>query len=287
MKKRFLCLCIVWLCLWATVLATTPTAVIYKSQDSDKIVSLLKEAHGLKNKPASWMLWFGKKFAGVPYVAGTLDAMAEEKLVVDTRKLDCTTYVEMVTALTMCAEKGETSFTSFCEHLKHVRYIGGKVAYVNRQHYFTVWMDDNEQEGIVQNIAPNPPFTAWQTVSVNWMSVHQSSYKMMMAHPHWLAGIKKLEKSVSGKKYRYIPKGKIANTPLFRQSIHDGDIISIITNKKGLDTTHVGIASWHKDGLHLLNASSIHKKVIDEPMTLYQYMQKHPVQIGIRVCRVL
>jgi hypothetical protein len=38
--------------------------------------------------------------------------------------------------------------------------------------------------------------------------------------------------------------------------------------------------------LHLLNASSIHKKVIDEPMTLYTYMHKHPVQIGIRVCRV-
>ena len=72
----------------------------------------------------------------------------------------------------------------------------------------------------------------------------------------------------------------------FRNAIHDGDIIAIITNKKGLDTTHIGIASWHKDGLHLLNASSIHKKVIDEPMTLYTYMHKHPVQIGIRVCRV-
>ena len=42
-----------------------------------------------------------------------------------------------------------------------------------------------------------------------------------------------------------------------------------------------------KDGkLHLLNASSIHKKVVLEPMTLYQYMQKHPVQTGIRVIRL-
>ena len=92
---------------------------------------------------------------------------------------------------------------------------------------------------------------------------------------------------MNGKRYRYVPKGKIANTAVFRNAIHDGDIIAIITNKKGLDTTHIGIASWHKDGLHLLNASSIHKKVIDEPMTLYTYMHKHPVQIGIRVCRVL
>lgn len=157
---------------------------------------------------------------------------------------------------------------------------------MKRQHYFTIWMDANEREGIVKDIAPNPPFSAVQTVNINWMSTHVSSYKMFKAHPEWKSGIRKLEQSVNGKRYRYVPKGKIANTAVFRNAIHDGDIIAIITNKKGLDTTHIGIASWHKDGLHLLNASSIHKKVIDEPMTLYTYMHKHPVQIGIRVCRV-
>ena len=280
--KKLLLICAVWLLAMSPLYAGT----LYEKQDSIKIVSLLKEASQLKQKPASWMLWFGKKFADVPYVGGTLDKTAAEHLIVNTRQLDCTTYVEMVTALTMCAHNHETSFTAYCNHLKHVRYIGGEVSYVKRQHYFTVWMDDNEKEGIVKNISPNPPFTAVQKVNVNWMSTHISSYKMLTAHLEWRTGIRKLEQSVSGKSYRYIPKGKISNTQLFRNTIKDGDIIAIITNKKGLDTTHIGIASWHKDGLHLLNASSIHKKVIDEPMTLYQYMQKHPVQIGIRVCRV-
>lgn len=280
--KKLLLICAVWLLAMSPLYAGT----LYEKQDSIKIVCLLKEASQLKQKPASWMLWFGKKFAGVPYVGGTLDKTAAEHLIVNTRQLDCTTYVEMITALTMCAQNHETSFTAYCNHLKHVRYIGGEVSYVKRQHYFTVWMDDNEKEGIVKNISPNPPFTAVQKVNVNWMSTHVSSYKMLTAHPEWRTGIRQLEQSVSGKSYRYIPKGKIANTQLFRNTIKDGDIIAIITNKKGLDTTHIGIASWHKDGLHLLNASSIHKKVIDEPMTLYQYMQKHPVQIGIRVCRV-
>lgn len=280
--KKLLLICAVWLLAMSPLYAGT----LYEKQDSIKIVCLLKEASQLKQKPASWMLWFGKKFAGVPYVGGTLDKKAAEHLIVNTRQLDCTTYVEMITALTMCAQNHETSFTAYCNHLKHVRYIGGEVSYVKRQHYFTVWMDDNEKEGIVKNISPNPPFTAVQKVNVNWMSTHVSSYKMLTAHPEWRTGIRQLEQSVSGKSYRYIPKGKIANTQLFRNTIKDGDIIAIITNKKGLDTTHIGIASWHNDGLHLLNASSIHKKVIDEPMTLYQYMQKHPVQIGIRVCRV-
>ena len=99
--------------------------------------------------------------------------------------------------------------------------------------------------------------------------------------------VKALEEQISGKSYRYIPKEQIVDSRLFRNTIHNGDILVMITNKKGLDTTHIGIASWHQDGLHMLNASSIHKKVIDEPMLLRTYMMKHPSQIGIRVCRVV
>lgn len=262
-------------------------ATAYTRADSLKIVSLLQEAQKLKQQPKSWMLWFGKKFLGVPYVAGTLDKTKEERLVVNTRQLDCTTYVEMVTALTLCAQQGETSFEKYCERLRHVRYIGGKVEYTQRQHYFTVWINDNVCEGIVSDVNPNPPFTAVQKVMVDWMSTHASDYKMLSSHPEWMPGIRAMEQSISGKCYRYIPKNQIANNTLFRKTIHDGDIIVIVTRKKGLDTTHIGLASWHADGLHLLNASSIHRKVIDEPMTLRAYMSKHPVQIGIRVVRVL
>lgn len=258
----------------------------YKKQDSVKIVTLLKEASRLKTKPKIWMLYFGKKFLGVPYVAGTLDAAKDERLVINTTQLDCTTYVEMVVALTRCAESKKYTFADYCEQLKHVRYIGGDVAYEKRQHYFTAWINDNVEEGIVTDIQVNPPFTSVQHINVNWMTMHQSSYKMLNGNAVRLKGIKALENSINGKSYRYIPKTKIANNRLFLKTILDGDIIVIITNKKGLDTTHIGIASWHSDGLHLLNASSIHKKVIDEPMTLRTYMSKHPSQIGIRVCRV-
>ena len=149
--------------------------VVYQRQDSLRIVGLLQQARAMKKKPASWMLWFGKQMAGVPYVGGTLDRTKEEVLIVNTSELDCTTYVEMVTALTLCAKKNETSFSAFCKHLRNVRYVGGEVSYVKRQHYFTIWMDANEREGIVKNIAPNPPFSAVQTVNINWMSTHVSS----------------------------------------------------------------------------------------------------------------
>lgn len=260
----------------------------YSQSDISRINSLLREASQLKEKPKSWMLWFGKKFIGVPYVGGTLDRAEEEKLVVNTSELDCTTFVEIVTALTRCMSgNGKKDFSDFCRQLQHVRYINGEIAYEKRQHYFTVWISDNAEEGIVTDIQNNPPFTKVQHVSVNWMTTHQQSYKMLKNNTKRLKGIKVLEEQISGKSYRYIPKEQIVDSRLFRNTIHNGDILVMITNKKGLDTTHIGIASWHQDGLHMLNASSIHKKVIDEPMLLRTYMMKHPSQIGIRVCRVV
>lgn len=260
----------------------------YSQSDISRINSLLREASQLKEKPKSWMLWFGKKFIGVPYVGGTLDRAEEEKLVINTSELDCTTFVEIVTALTRCMSgNGKRDFSDFCRQLQHVRYINGEIAYEKRQHYFTVWISDNAEEGIVTDIQNNPPFTKVQHVSVNWMTTHQQSYKMLKNNAKRLQGIKALEEQICGKSYRYIPKEQIVDSRLFRNTIHNGDILVMITNKKGLDTTHIGIASWHQDGLHMLNASSIHKKVIDEPMLLRTYMMKHPSQIGIRVCRVV
>jgi hypothetical protein len=48
----------------------------------------------------------------------------------------------------------------------------------------------------------------------------------------------------------------------------------------------VGVAVWHNDGLHMLHASSMKKKVIEDPLTLSAYLSKHPSFTGIRVIRV-
>ncbi len=272
--------------LFLLTLLSCPAHAQWRSSDSLRIVRLLEEAGSLKQKPENWMLWFGKKFAGIPYVAGTLDRNDEERLVVNTRQMDCSTFVETVTALTLCAHNGETAFADFCRRLTDVRYADGQVAYTSRNHYFTRWAEANGCKGFVKDICPSPPFTARQTVDVYWMSTHVAHYRMLTAHPEWLQPVKDMERSISGRQYRYIPKDAIKDNALFRATIHDGDIIAIITNKKGLDTTHLGIALWHSDGLHLLNASSIHKKVVDEPMLLARYMRRHPSQAGIRVCRV-
>ena len=172
--------------------------------------------------------------------------------------------------------------------LQKLRYEGGaEPHYTKRLHYYSSWIEDKKSMDICKEIqSPNPPFTKVQRLSLNWMTTHVNDYRMLKNNPSWVPQIRKMEQKMEGRQYRYIPKEQIKNTRLLRNTIKDGDIIAIITNKKGLDTQHLGFALWHKDGLHLLNASSIHKKVIDEPMTLRTYLYKHPSMPGVRIIRL-
>lgn len=259
----------------------------YAKDDSLKVVRLLVEA-SKADKATNWVLFFSKRLDGIPYVAKTLEKNDKERLVVNLSQFDCTTFVETVMALSLCAKNKQTRFDDYCRYLRMLRYRGGMVSYPTRLHYFTSWIADNTTLGFVSEVQqPDTIFTQTQTLAIDYMSQHVGKYPMLVKNPSWVKEISDIEKTLNGKKYLFIPKGKITNTKAFRQVIHDGDIIAIVTNKKGLDTSHIGFAVWRKDGLHLINASQIHKKVVNEPMTLYEYMQKHPTQIGIRIVKTL
>ena len=258
--------------------------VTYQRADSLKICRLLRDA----NKQTT-TLWFARQFLNIPYVAHTLEVNSAEQLVVNTRQLDCTTLVETVTALTLCAHQGKRSWNDYLSTLRTLRYRKGKLdGYPSRLHYFSDWITDKTAMSIVKEIqSPNPPFSAVQHINVNYMSTHPDAYQALKAHPEWVSVIRQQEETLSGTTSRYIPKSALKrNTKALRQAVHDGDIIAITCNKKGLDIAHLGFAVWKKDGLHLLNASQIHKKVVQEPMTLYQYLQKHPSHTGIRIIRI-
>lgn len=266
---------------------TTTQRPVYVPTDSITVCRLLSEVRQ-QPRTTNFPLFFARQFIGRPYVAHTLEKDGDERLVVNTRQLDCTTLVETVTALTLCAYAGEQTFAAFRKRLQRMRYHDGVIdRYPSRIHYFTDWIVSNAKAGIVSEIQkPNPPFSTLQTVSVNYMSQHPQSYQALKAHPEYVPEIRRMEQRITGMKFRYIPKAKVRNTKVMREAIHDGDIIAITCKKAGLDIAHLGFAVWKKDGLHLLNASQLHKKVVEEPMTLYEYLQKHPSHTGIRIIRI-
>ena len=259
----------------------------YTRQDSLKAVQLMKNAAS-QPSGTNLIIYIAEQLKGIPYVAHTLEPNNNERLIINLRQLDCTTFVEQVTALYLCVKERKTTFADYCKMLQKLRYEGGaEPHYTKRLHYYSSWIEDKKSMDICKEIqSPNPPFTKVQRLSLNWMTTHVNDYRMLKNNPSWVPQIRKMEQKMEGRQYRYIPKEQIKNTRLLRNTIKDGDIIAIITNKKGLDTQHLGFALWHKDGLHLLNASSIHKKVIDEPMTLRTYLYKHPSMPGVRIIRL-
>ena len=259
--------------------------VEYAAEDSIRIEQILKQAQ--KEKPGNAMLYFGKQFLSVPYVGHTLEVGDKEHLIITTRELDCTTFVENVLALYLCHQSKSTSFRSFCNNLRNIRYRGGKLTdYTSRLHYFTWWGEDNEQMGLVKAVDTGKfPFTATQRLNINYMSVHPTLYKHLKANPQFVKVIAAQEKASNGKTYRYIPKSLLNRSESELSCIHTGDIVSLITKKAGLDTSHVGIAVWQNGKLHLMHASSLNMKVILDPSTFYDYGQRQTSMLGIRVYR--
>lgn len=268
--------------------AYTQDEVKYLQKDSIVATELLKSCMTECKTKDNCLMYFARKLKSVPYVARTLEGGECERLVVNLRQLDCTTYVENVIALYLCIKNGKTTFRNFCNYLRNIRYENGIVTYPTRLHYFSYWIEQNTLTGIVREIVPqDSSVTEDSEYDIYYMSSNPEKYPALRKDTSLIDDIAEMEKYFDGKTYRYIPKAKLKNPESLQAYIKDGDIIAIVTNKKGLDISHIGFATWHKGNLHLLNASSIHKKVVEEPMSLYKYMMRHPSQTGIRIIRVL
>lgn len=274
--------------LLALLLLLVQSLPSFSQTDSARVETLLQK--GLTQATTPLHLWYARQLIGTPYVGQTLEVNPTEQLVVNLRQLDCTTFVETAIALAMTHKQGSTRYADYCRNLTRIRYRNGVLdGYPSRNHYFTQWIESNERLGLVKERTLPTPISQRQTISINYMSQHPDLYPMLRDDKPAQERIRRFEQETSGKQVRFIPranlnKGKQTSLGL----IKDGDILAIVTRKQGLDTSHIGFAVWGKDGkLHLLNASQIHKKVVSEPMTLFEYMGKHPSQLGIRVIEVI
>lgn len=267
-----------------TVPDTILRQTIYTQADSVKVEQLLRMDTGSND-----VLFYARQFKGIPYVASTLEVADPERLVVNLKQLDCTTLVETTLALAMTKRQGSTCFSDFCHNLMRLRYWGGQMnGYLSRLHYFTWWMHDNLDKGLVKEVNDSVHFTAVINVENHYMSAHPTAYKFLKNHAERIDSIRMLEKQYNGPDGNYLPEQATALSRKDLVCINDGDIIAIVTTKDGIDYSHLGFAVWGRDGkLHLLNASSIHHQVVEEPKTLRQYLREHKSSIGIRLLRLL
>ena len=257
--------------------------LIYQPIDSVKVELLLHKA--VQNPPVNRSLFFGEQFLETPYVAQTLEIDGDKNLIVNTRQLDCTTFVENVLALVMTAAREEVHFSDFCKSLTQLRYRDGiRQGYVSRLHYFSDWIANNQKKGLVKDLSAELSPDR-HLLTLNFMSTHANNYPFLKGDSLQLAALKKIEQHWVDYSMPYLSLATLRK-PEVQKQIKDGDIIALVCTIKGLDLSHVGLAKWVDGKLHLLNASMLHEKVVVDSLTLCDYVAKRSSIIGVRVIRI-
>ena len=224
-------------------------------------------------------------FINTPYIGGTLEGDEVERLRINMRELDCVTFVENVIALQLMLQSEKQTFDNFCEILQKIRYRNGVInGYPSRLHYFSEWLYNNRQKGIVSL----PATTNCKNFEpeLSYMSTHCDAYPALKNNPKLCNEIAEIEKNINNLiNFCFIEKDKIKDSS---EEIHNGDIIAITTHIKGLDIVHTGFALQQNGKIYLLHASSSSdaKKVIISNEPLHDYLARYENHSGVIIGRL-
>jgi len=212
-------------------------------------------------KPGEIIAAVSSAFLTTPYQENTLIGSTEvsEVLVADFHGVDCFTLIDYVRALSQAHDQ-----KTFLSNLISTRYVGGRVSYLSRKHFFTDW-------------SATQPLNATDVT-------RQLSAKAVTV-------VKQLNRKADGSTYipglpviareiSYIPAHAIDSAVL--DKLQTGDYVGVWTPLAGLDVTHVGIVIKSGGKVWFRNASSlkINRQVVDSPFT--DYMASKPGIIVLR-----
>ncbi len=268
-----------------SVLGSEDDAIVYVSRDREIAQQVFDRFAGeRKEETGALLVKIARFFLETPYVANTLEKGDTEKLVINLREMDCTTFAENCLALARTVQMKKPGFDKFTGELEKIRYRDGlRNGYNSRLHYFSDWIFDNDQKKMVRSVSQEISHMMMPN-QVNFMSTHPGSYPWLKDNPGLIAGISAQEKEISNRMTFFIPKDKVGEVEAHLQ---DGDIIGITTGIEGLDVSHVVIALRIKDRIGFIHASSLENKVVVSAETLEDYLLHSKMATGIMVARPL
>lgn len=222
-----------------------------------------------------------RQFLGRPYRAHTLETPGEERLVMNLREFDCVTLVESTLAFARCIALRKTTVADVRRELSQIRYRNGVMSgYGSRLHYFTDWIADNEQKGIVDDVTAALGGVPLKK-RIDFMTAHAERYPRLRDRSVREA-IGACERALSARGHRLIPVQKLTAAG---PGINNGDILGITTSIAGLDIVHTGFAV-HVDGrLHTLHAPLSGGVVSIGEHPLSETLRRSATQTGIVVAR--
>lgn len=209
-----------------------------------------------------------------------------EPLVINLDSVDCTTFVEYISAAvlgrTTITYEGDSILRRFVQAL---RYRDGKRGnYATRNHYFTDWILNGEEQGLMTEITPSLTGAIQQKKAINFMSANTRYYPQLRQSMKLKMDVREIENYLSTRFTYYVPSAEIFKC---YDQLQHGDIVAFVTSTLGLDIQHVGFV-WKPEGAkmpRLLHASSMGKVVVSD-MSLQDYAIGATNCRGIRIVRL-
>ncbi|MDE7119718.1 MAG: DUF1460 domain-containing protein, partial [Muribaculaceae bacterium] len=257
-----------------------------EAADTTRITHILidEATNGVADAGQSVMTRIGRRFAGTPYGAATLDGDTTEQLTVNLDTLDCMTFVETVAALAMTVNEGRQSWQDFLYNLEKIRYRSGVAnGYPSRLHYMSAWILDNSSRGVLTEKTNDLPGVRYQIKTLDYMTRNRDKYAQLADSANFEA-MKRVEAGFSNYRYPYLRANVLKNKDLLRL-VADGDILVFTSGASGLDASHVGIAVVEDGTVKLLHASSKDGRVEINPLSLADYLRRNRTE-GLRVVRL-
>jgi hypothetical protein len=196
----------------------------------------------------------GELAAGTPYQPGTLDAYLRtggspagtEPLSLSLTRFDCVTLVESCLAVGRVAGQDvPPSWERFGREVERMRYRGGeRRAYASRLHYFSEWITDGEERGLVRDLGLELGGVV-DSRPLRFMTEHRSSYPAL-SDAEVFREIGSMEQRLDGRPRRVVP---LARIPEVAELIETGDVLAFATAIRGLDVTHAAFAHRDRDGI--------------------------------------
>src|SRR4030043_945207 len=196
--------------------------------------------------------FLSRQLIGLDYKESTLigNINTPEVFVINLEGVDCFTYIDYIEAMRL-----SRSFSKFKLNLRKIRYKSGKVAFENRNHFFTDWQEFNSD--FIQDVTKK--IGSKKTVKIQKMLNEKEDGTYL------LIGINHAQREI-----KYIPSDAIDDSVINKIKI--GDYVGIYSHLAGLDVSHVGIVVKDRERIFLRPASSQkkYKKAIDQDLKKYK-----------------
>jgi hypothetical protein len=233
----------------------------------------------------------GELAAGTPYEAATLEAYlhaggtppGREPLTLSLSRFDCVTLVEACLAVARLAGgEDRPTWEAFGREVERMRYRGGaRRGYGSRLHYFSEWIADGEQRGLVEDLGTRLGAVE-DSRPLRFMTEHRASYPAL-ADDGVFREIAAMERERDGHPRRLIPTARI---PEVAGRIDTGDVLAFATAIPGLDVSHAAFAYRDAQGvLRVLHAPLSGGVVEVTRATLPEYVGAIRRATGILVAR--